>query len=1354
MNYNIHRKSIILFLVFTCSVLFTYGQMSLRTQYSWKGQYDITMISSMVLQPVFLNYGTSSDYNFDVIRGATTEEQLACGDALSMNNRIGGGRGIEINDAGLLAIAPAACISGGNAKVALAYADCDDDMSTFQSSAAYLDFGAEMSCTTVAGAYLYWTGALGTACTYNAYPGTPTMKSHAGGATGSAPTPARNTIKFKAPGDVTYTDVTGTMIANSGGSTYTNVADVTALVAGKSGGLYWCANVRSETNTTSAGSGWSLIVIFEPPNCPSRVINIWDGNVSEGSNVTYNFNAGEVPAAGNSNSYLGFAGLDAEDLAINLDPDPGYAKAMASNITFKSNIGATAGPTVIMQPFTDGDQPAYTLFDNDGTLLNDAARDGIVSSQLTTYNKNSGTNGNQLIRIPATKYTAGYDAHHMKLPAGAIGALATSATITLPDEQFGGSTAFMAYMAFETLDTHLEIDKTSNITTTSIGDTIEYTLTVKNIGEFASQPGAYIVDTLDLPVDYIDPSATFYNSAGSVILPPTPTEYSYDDGAATKDVNERLKFYLPTIAATSEPGNALDSITITFQVKVKDMARTDIWASSCHRIIKNKASLFYESMDGNLFSTSSAGSSGCEGNNTNKITEVEVEEVVAAYNTTHNKTFDISATPTANVQTRVRADLQDQGFTALEASMFIISDANKNIISAALTFKPTYTTEIFTATTDLGAGCLEVYTFTYQDFNPERSTGVRGFIYHDLNSNCQNESEAPMAETKVIIQPGNIVTQSNEIGSWFIDSLALGIYTATVDTTNQDWELTCPNNLTFEIKNSDSLIYGPSFGFKYTKVCTQPRTSIYSISLRRCFSDQYIYITASNDAKAASVLTNPYVDIKLDTLLAVNSMSHSYTEIDNNVYRVAINDLSPGELESIKINTTVSCDAVLGQTLCMQATLYPIDSCSFSNSPAEETGEVTPCTLPWDKSSLKVIGKCTGDSIKFTILNTGEVSGGDMDCFSPVRVFVDGNIYLRDSIRLQGQEIKTYTFDGTGQTWRLEADQHPLHPGKSRPNASIERCGDASNWTPGLITTLPQDDIDPVTDIYCGMVRGSFDPNDKQGFPLGINDTHDILPNQDLEYLIRFQNTGTDTAFTVVIRDTLDKNLNIFSIEDGASSHSAVFKMYGPRILEWTFNNILLPDSTTDLKGSNGFVSFKVSQVNDLAKGTEIKNKAAIYFDYNEPVITNQTVHTINPCINTLNMRTIEVDAVDSYFAPDGDTYTTSGIISYTIPAPMGCDSIININLRVANTPTAIKGEKTSDIIAFPNPFIKSFNIRFNDGEDNHTISIYDLKGKKIYQETTKMESTIISLGSISSGIYLLEIESEKTKSSYKLIKK
>jgi hypothetical protein len=44
---------------------------------------------------------------------------------------------------------------------------------------------------------------------------------------------------------------------------------------------------------------------------------------------------------------------------------------------------------------------------------------------------------------------------------------------------------------------------------------------------------------------------------------------------------------------------------------------------------------------------------------------------------------------------------------------------------------------------------------------------------------------------------------------------------------------------------------------------------------------------------------------------------------------------------------------------------------------------------------------------------------------------------------------------------------------------------------------------------------------------------------------------------------------------------------------------------------SHGFVKFRVKPKNTLVLGNTVKNKAAIYFDYNAPIITNTVTTTV-----------------------------------------------------------------------------------------------------------------------------------------------
>ena len=107
-----------------------------------------------------------------------------------------------------------------------------------------------------------------------------------------------------------------------------------------------------------------------------------------------------------------------------------------------------------------------------------------------------------------------------------------------------------------------------------------------------------------------------------------------------------------------------------------------------------------------------------------------------------------------------------------------------------------------------------------------------------------------------------------------------------------------------------------------------------------------------------------------------------------------------------------------------------------------------------------------------------------------------------------------------------------------------------------------------------------------------------------LDYTIQFQNTGNDTAFTVVVRDTLPLDVDTRTFEMGAASHPYTYTLTGNGILTFTFNNILLPDSNTNEPMSHGLVNFRIKPMLPLALSQEISNTADIYFDFNPPIHT------------------------------------------------------------------------------------------------------------------------------------------------------
>jgi len=210
---------------------------------------------------------------------------------------------------------------------------------------------------------------------------------------------------------------------------------------------------------------------------------------------------------------------------------------------------------------------------------------------------------------------------------------------------------------------------------------------------------------------------------------------------------------------------------------------------------------------------------------------------------------------------------------------------------------------------------------------------------------------------------------------------------------------------------------------------------------------------------------------------------------------------------------------------------------------------------------------------------------------------------------------------------------------------------------------------------YPSEIRCAYDPNDKLVHPSRVNDpitAYDqnyTLFEEQLEYTIRFQNTGTDTAFNVIIRDTLDKNLDWTTLQPILSSHTYATTLTKDGALTFSFPDILLPDSTTNEPLSHGFVTYKISPKQGLLEHTTIENTASIYFDFNPPIVTN-TIQNVMvselPKTTPINDITIKQN-IKVYPNPFGDAFTVDRLSVFNEVATL---SIFDITGRALKTTT------------------------------------------------------------------------------------
>ena len=147
------------------------------------------------------------------------------------------------------------------------------------------------------------------------------------------------------------------------------------------------------------------------------------------------------------------------------------------------------------------------------------------------------------------------------------------------------------------------------------------------------------------------------------------------------------------------------------------------------------------------------------------------------------------------------------------------------------------------------------------------------------------------------------------------------------------------------------------------------------------------------------------------------------------------------------------------------------------------------------------------------------------------------------------------------------------------------------------------------SDVLNGIATTAYDPNDKR-VDLETITPDEVLEQKPLEYIIRFQNTGNAPAVNVVIKDSLDGDWDLSTFEMVGATHPYAVTVNN-EVAIWTFANIFLPDSFVDPLGSIGSFHYRMAPKSTLVLGDQLTNRADIYFDYNDPVLTNTTVTTV-----------------------------------------------------------------------------------------------------------------------------------------------
>ena len=556
---------------------------------------------------------------------------------------------------------------------------------------------------------------------------------------------------------------------------------------------------------------------------------------------------------------------------------------------------------------------------------------------------------------------------------------------------------------------------------------------------------------------------------------------------------------------------------------------------------------------------------------------------------------------------------------------------------------------------------------------------VSGIAYNDANNNCQQDSGEIGLKSMIISFTGRDTFQvATDANGYYWAELDTGSYTVTPTPLSAYWGSQSCNatQLNIPAPNTDTVI-----NFPMQEIVTCPYITIdgFMFSVHTCVPGYYM-MQYCNEGTAP--LNGGLIEVQVDTLLVVDSASIPLVYSNGNQYYYQADTLGLFDCSTLTVHFNTLCNDSLGdRTACIYASVTPSTLCSPSPS--------------WDESYLTMSVNCDPqlDSAVFTVTNTGT---GNMNTPEKLIVIEDNVILNGIPVQLnQGAQL-VLKQPANGSTYRATIPQTPYNPASIFATAAVEGCGvnQQGGISKGYILQYPINGAEAFEHTTCSEIGNPYDPNNKSAVPIGVNVDHLIDTTTQLEYSIEFQNTGSGTAYQVMVVDTLSPYLDPATIKLGLSSAKYNFQIVGNGILVFTFVNIDLADSGQSQLLSTGFLQFQIGQRANNPSGTVINNEAAIFFDYNAPVLTNNVFHTI------------------------GSVLVVSGIE----------------NLSSLQTL----------ITAYPNPFSDKTTIKVDGEQFNRLqLTVYDLTGRKVKElQSENTNQFVLDSNGFSMGDYLFEIHS------------
>ncbi|MFN8304314.1 MAG: hypothetical protein U0U46_17635 [Saprospiraceae bacterium] len=470
------------------------------------------------------------------------------------------------------------------------------------------------------------------------------------------------------------------------------------------------------------------------------------------------------------------------------------------------------------------------------------------------------------------------------------------------------------------------------------------------------------------------------------------------------------------------------------------------------------------------------------------------------------------------------------------------------------------------------------------------STPVLAEVHLDLDGDCQADAAEPRAEGVQVRLNGSAQTilaatdAAGQVRFGYLDNgpfaLQLPQFPMGLWAVCQEPLVLNPADFADTVKAA--LLLTP------TQQCPELTVDLGLPSFfRTCLTSSQVEVSTRNTGTVTA--QGVQTAVVLPPGLEIVSAEPPVASQNGDTYYFNLGDLPPFAEAPVHLTVKTSCDGVtIGQAFCLEASATLENPC--------------PGTQP-ASFQIKLTAECLNDqTLRFTLKNVGDAP---MTSSHTYKIFRNEAEVQSGPFQLAAQQSLDVDLPADGATYRMEAVK--LADG-TQTAVSLEGC---NGLTPGFVTGYWQDQGPLEYDFGCRETIGSFDPNLKSAVPTGVDWDHRIAADRPLQYTIDFQNTGTDTAFRVLLRDQLPAGLDINSFRPLAYSHPCNWSIRGLNTLEVLFSPIALPDQNTDEPASHGFFSFQIMPKPNLPSGTNLYNTASIIFDFNTPVLTNTVWHRI-----------------------------------------------------------------------------------------------------------------------------------------------